>query len=45
MLIFTRGVLTFGNENKNEVIGVFGIFSRIFSLCIGPVGSGVTVIT
>jgi len=36
-LIFTRGIPTVGNESGNEASGVFGIFPRIFSSCIGPI--------
>jgi len=36
-LIFTRGIPTFSNENENEASGIFVVFPRIFSLCIGPI--------
>jgi len=35
-LIFTRGIPTFSNENENEASGIFGVFPKIFSSCIGP---------
>jgi len=37
-LAFTRGIPTFGNESEGEAIGVFGVFPKIFSSCIGPIG-------
>jgi len=38
-LIFTRGIPGFSNENENEAIGIFWVFPKIFSSCIGPMNN------
>jgi len=37
ILIFTRGIPTFSNENENEASGIFGVFPKLCSSCIGPI--------
>jgi len=37
MLIFTRGIPTFGGASEDEAGGVFGVFPMIFSSCIAPI--------